>query len=315
MPAGPPLSVARDRLVKRSEFQQLHSSAHISARQRGHLPRASMSDRPHLLLLDTSCLPRLQSPFLRTRFRGNLRATGKEFWPNALNVLEVIKSRDRETRTRLLTTLAELAGTSHALTLPTEGLRRICEALAHEKPTIDWSEPRLTRLFRDPDSVTDEEAAAVRAHLLGQEDRFNRVHEKARTVLRPAVRGEGSGRKWASAAQFLNDAWPRENLSPYVTRLWELWGFPAPAPVEQVLSHEAWQLFFDAWGATMYARSVAHPQPALVQFSDLQQLVYFGSATTRMLVTQDHGFRNLANSMLRGRYNLARVVPLDDLLT
>jgi hypothetical protein len=74
-------------------------------------------------------------------------------------------------------------------------------------------------------------------------------------------------------------------------------------------------LFFDGWGATAYAQIIAHPQGRLVQTSDLQQLVYLGTAQGSIMVTEDTGFRSMADSILSRRYQLMRVVSLADVLT
>lgn len=271
--------------------------------------------RARLFLLDNCCLLRLQSPTTRARLKANLRASGQEFWPSGMNVIEAAKSRDRDKRTRLLSTLSELAGDNHALTLPTEGLRRIALAHAQGAATVDWSEPRLTAWFRDPEAVTDEEAADARAHLIAQEQSFNETHARASSALRPVFKTDGARFKWTTPAQFLDEVWSTpSHLGAYFDILWDLWQLPGSAPTEELLKHDAWRLFFDGWGATVYARHIAHPQLGLVQSSDIQQLVYFSTAPGRILATEDVEFRALANSILARRYHLARVVSLDEML-
>lgn len=268
-----------------------------------------------ILVVDNNCLDRLESESARRRLRANLRATGRTFWPTATNALEALKSRDPQTRTRLLGTLDELAEDNLAITLPGEGLRRVAMAVHERSEKIDWSEPSVTRLFRHPESVTDEEAAGARDHLLEEERRFNKVHERAKRELRPAIKAEGGSRRWTEPAQFVEDFWSgADNIGPYIEALWDEWGLPKPAPIEQLLHHDAWRLYFDGWGASVYARQVAHPQKKIVQISDLSQLTYLGPARSRLLASDDKEFRELANHILRGRYPQAEVVPLDALL-
>jgi hypothetical protein len=267
-----------------------------------------------LFLLDNSCLSRLQSPAILSRVRASIRASGKEFWPSAVNVLEAVKSRNRETRTRLLASLAELAGENQALPLPTEALRRIAVAIATGADEADWSEPGLTAFLRDPSSVTDEMASEIRTHLLEQEASFNRTHETASVKLHSEFRSAARLR-WTSPEQFLDEVWSvPSHWSSYLHHLWEQWDLDGIAPVEDLLANDAWRLLIDVLGAATYVRHIEHPQRRLVQSSDLYQLVYLGSAPGRVLATEDIGFRSLANAILRKRYHLARVVSLDEVL-
>lgn len=268
-----------------------------------------------IFLLDNNCLNRLLSSRLRHRLRANLCVTGREVWPTAMNVLEILKSRDREKRTQFLEPLAELARDNLALTLPTEGLRRIAEAVAYRRPEIDWSAPEITRLFRDPASVTDAEAAATRDYLTHAENSFNATHRHASQSLRPMLKAEGGMERWPTVRTFLDDVWTRpEHLRSYVDLLWELWKLPGRAPFEELLDYDAWRLFFDGWGATVYERQIVHPQRRKVQHSDLVQLVYMGPASGRVLATGDEAFRRLGNEILTRSYPLARIVTLDDMI-
>jgi hypothetical protein len=273
-----------------------------------------VSNRPHLLLLDGSCLNRLLSPELQARLRRSLRATGKEFWPTGMNVLEALKSRRREMRIRLLSTLSELAGENHALTLPTEVLRKVCESYVTEGP-VDLSDPRLTQMFREPESVTDSDAAEVRALLVDQEKIFDGIFERAVNTVRPAIKAEGGRNQWASVSHFLKEVWVPEFRGVFLEDLWEMWKLPGRPPVERILANKAWRLFSDGFGATMYVRVVAHPQRRFVQSADLQQLIYFGmNVGSAVLATHDREFRNLGNSILSGSDVLGRIVTLENLL-
>jgi hypothetical protein len=270
---------------------------------------------PNLVLLDNNSVRRLYSPKLRDRLRANLRAMHAEFWPTAVNVLEATKSRDRETRTQMLTTLGDLAGQHHAFPLPTDALRKVAEAIANGAPTVEWAEPGFTYLFREPESVTDEEAAEIRDYLIAQEASFREMHERAALTLRPVLKQDGGHRRWTSIGQFLDEIWNAPgHLEAYVSAIWELWDLRSPPPVEAILKHEAWRLFFDGWGASAYAHFIAHPQLPLVEAADLHQLVYLASARNRILVSGDHGFQRLASSILDGRYPLARIVSLKNML-
>ena len=118
-----------------------------------------------ILILDNNCLDRLEDAEKRARLAANLRATGRDIWPTAANVLEALKSRDAAVRTRLLLTLSELAQDRLPLTLPGEVLRRLAGAFG-TVAKIDWCEPKLSRFFRYPGSVTEEDSRWAREQKL-----------------------------------------------------------------------------------------------------------------------------------------------------
>jgi hypothetical protein len=268
-----------------------------------------------LLLLDNNAIHRLGSERSREKVARNLRVTGREFWPTGVNVMEALKSRDRATRTRLLQTLGTVAGDCHVLPLPTEALRKTAEAIASDAKTITWAEPRFTYLIREPEEVTDEQAAEVRAHLIEEEERFDAAHQRGRDEILPELIKMGGRDRWPDVGGFLDEVWNSPgHLSTYVERLWEQWGLSSDPPIDKLLSDRAWRLYFEGWGAAVYARLLAHPQPPLVQHSDLTQLIYCGSAKSTVLATDDRGFRQVGNALLRGRHPMIELVPLDVML-
>jgi len=230
--------------------------------------------------------------------------------------LEAAQCTDPILRKELLETLAEIAGENLALPLPAEGLRKIAEAHASGARMVDWGDMKVTRFFRHADTVDDSEAADVRQYLLAQEATWTSMHAQATERMRPVLKELGGANRWTSPAEFIEECWTDSDfLSGFIEPIWEMWGFPAPAPVEDLLKHQAWRLFFDGLGASVYAKHVAHPQLRKVQEADLEQLVYLGHAQSRVFASEDVGFRDLANAILRGRYDQAEVVPLDALIS
>lgn len=269
-----------------------------------------------LLLIDNNAIWKLDHAPSRRRLIGNLRATGREFWPTGMNVMEAVKSRREDVRTRLLATLAELSGDAHAFPLPTEALKRVAEAHLSGTRTITWAEPRFTNLIRNPTDATDDQIGAVRDYLLEQEQSFDATHEEAREELLPELKNMGGRERWPNVGSFLDEVWnPPGHLGSYVEGIWSLWGFPGQAPVQDLLADRAWKLFFEGWGAAVYARLIAHPQPPKVEYADLVQMVYCGSARSTLFVSDDKGFRELANAVFRGRHHRMEVVPLSAVTT
>jgi hypothetical protein len=264
-----------------------------------------------ILILDNNAIRKLAHGPSKARLTANLKATGREFWPTGVNVLEALKSRDHQKRIRLLRILADLAGDAHALPLPTEALKLIAQGHAAGENTITWAEPRFTRLIRNPEEVTEDLASSVRKYFLDRERQFDATHEKAKSDALPLLNAGGGRARWPDVGSFLDEVWsPPEHLTAYVTGLWEDWSLPGAAPVSALLKDRSWRLYLEGWGAAMYARALAHPQPRRVEHSDLMQLVYGGSAKSTVFVTDDVGLLELGNAILRGRYEMMEVVPL-----
>lgn len=264
-----------------------------------------------ILLLDNNAVRKLADGSRRRVLRANLRATGREFWPSAVNVLEATKSREPRTRSLLLGVLGELAGDNHVLTLPTEAIKILATALSCGNANVDLSEPRLTRIIREPESLTEEFAADAREHLVEQESSFRGVHEKGQRELRPVLAAKGGADRWPTVNDFLDQVWTvPSHLESYADRFWEDWGLPDGDSKTQLLEHPAWKLFFDGWGAAAYTKSVAHPQPRWVETADLQQLVYMGFARSALMLSDDGGLRHVGNQILQGRGLRAEVLPV-----
>src|SRR5690606_36470517 len=120
-------------------------------------------------------------------------------WPTTVNISEALKSRDREVGRRMLNVLHALSGNNFAITLPSECLRRIAEAIAQGQATVDFSDAGATRYLRDPDSIDDEDWQALRQHMDDQERSFAEIHERAREHLRPMLQAAGGRERWPTA--------------------------------------------------------------------------------------------------------------------
>ena len=271
--------------------------------------------RNDILLIDNNAVRRLADPSARQRLRTTLRATGREFWPSAINVLEALSATDPDLRTLLLRTLGGLAGMNHVLTLPTEALKRYAAAIASGSRNVDISEPNLTAFIREPIESSDEHVETARVHLRNQEQAFRAAHERARVELREPLKEAGGIRTWPNLGSCLDNLWSQpSHLGDYVQRLWEEWEHGGPAPVDELLRHPAWRLFLEGWGAAAYSVALAHPQPRWVETADFQQLVYIGFASTAVLATDDVGLLEVGNAMLRGRYPMSQVVRADEIM-
>lgn len=91
------------------------------------------------------------------------------------------------------------------MTLPGEGLRRIAVAIAKREEFIDWSEPGVTRLFRYPKSVSEEEVTLIRDQIAAEDRNFNEVHERARLALKAHIKEAGGVGRWPTPAAYIDD--------------------------------------------------------------------------------------------------------------
>lgn len=271
---------------------------------------------PRICIIDNNAIDRLHRADSRAGLDSNLRCVGREFWPTTMNITEAMKSRDKGTRIRLLKTLHSLAGTNHAITLPTAALKKIAEAHATGASSIDFSEPGATYYLREPEAITSEDVETARAHLVEQEESFRAVHERAKKELKEPMIAAGGRARWPTMGDFLDDMWSTPgHLGAYIEALWSEWGFPGSAPVETLLSHPAWKIYFDGWGAAFWTNSLAHPQPSWAESADLQQLVYLGIAPDAVLATDDTGLQEAGIGILEGRHPMRMVVPVDRMIS
>ena len=268
------------------------------------------------LTIDNNGVRRLENETARVRLGVNLRCTRREFWPSALNVLEALQIGSAAGRARRLGALEALANGNLALTLPAEVLRRIAEAYARGEPTVIYSDQSVTALLREPQDVSASQLSDVREYLQEQEASFRAVHDRAYRELRPAMLAAGGISTWPNVATYLDEVWSTpDHLEPYARALWDMWRLDGPPPIERLLKHPAWRIFFEGWGAAFYGHSLARPAMRWTETADLQQLVYLGITPNGLLATDDTGLLAMGTAILRGRYSLREVVPVDAILT
>lgn len=123
------------------------------------------------------------------------------------------------------------------------------------------------------------------------------------------------GDPWGSIVEFLNHQWTRiEQLDAFFDLEWTHLGLPGDAPHAALLANEAWRLYFEGIGATVYERAVAHETPKRVHVPDVMLLPYLGGAPRRVLITDDKGLQRVASAVLLGRYPGARVMTTQQVL-
>jgi len=96
--------------------------------------------------------------------------------------------------------------------------------------------------------------------------------------------------------------------------LWAGFELPAPPPFEALLQNEAWRLYFEGLGATVYERCIPNQQPRPAHVADVLQLVYLAGSLRRTIVTDDAGLRRVARAVLISRYSDASVMTTAEFL-
>lgn len=270
---------------------------------------------PGAVILDTNAIKWLETEGARQRLRASLRAADLALWPSALNALEAVATENPRVRVRLLDTLRELSPSQHLLPLPTDLLRRVGESILAGDGGFVTPESGLEWLVHEPERITDEQvpqAGEIAAH---SQHVWDEGHRKARRRVREILRAEGRRDPWGDVPSFLEQVWMRpQQLDTFIEGMWREMNLPAPAPLAALLENEAWRLYLEGFGATVYEHCVPSQVPKPAHVADVVQLVYLAGASRRVFVTEEKPLTRVAMAVLPRRHALSRVMHPRDLL-
>lgn len=261
-----------------------------------------------VVILDATCIGRVEDPDLRERIVRSLRAVDFAIWPTTLNVVEVCKTQNARVRRRGLATIEALSVGKGLLPLPHEILRDAARALRrgdlgfesalYEGAAADGENGWLGESFHHAAvEFTDRFERARTEHLEDFRTEFQRLRKQHRP------------QHWHDACRFLEEEWLRSPaLLLYVKNVWEQLELEGNAPpLELLLGLLTWRLFLEAEGMALFERLIARNRPKRVGFLDLSQLIYLGAERRRILVTDDKALQRAASVILHGRYADTRV--------
>lgn len=199
------------------------------------------------------------------------------------------------------------------LPFPVECLRRVGEMISRGEQTFEHEPSDFEWMLYESDRITEDHVAGAAKLLNEQQVEFDARHKRARRHVRDLLKSKQLGDPWGSSVKFLDEQWTtRSHLDTYIERYWSQLGLPGIAPIDSVLTSEAWRLSFEGLGATVYERAVASQLVQPAHASDVAQLVYLAGNPKRVLVTDDRGLRRVATDVLSGRYAGARVISVSD---
>ena len=146
------------------------------------------------------------------------------------------------------------------------------------------------------------------------DESHRRLHATARKALQPKLKTLGVRPEWSEFPEFL-EAWQSvETREIFARQTWRDLGLPEPFNANILKASDSWRLVADADGIGMFQGALAFKQPRQVQRMDQLQLPYLGGADRRILVTCDGPFAEAGKMVVNGRYHLAQILSLDELL-
>lgn len=274
-----------------------------------------MSVPPGSVILDANAIGRLEDVPTRERFQRSLKAADLSVWVTAINVLEALKHKNAQVRTRLLSTLRALSEKHWVLPLPSEVLKRAGRMITERATEFTHEESGFEWLLHDQTRIEATHIEQASDLLADAQRTFDNAHRKGRRVFRRFLKQQGAKDPWGSIPSFLDNQWMvGSHLDSYVESIWAQLGLPGNAPIDEVLENEAWRLYFEGTGATVYERAIVSQSPQPAHLHDVVQLVYLAGASKRILVTDDNGLSRVASAVLRGRHKQSRVMSVMELL-
>jgi hypothetical protein len=268
-----------------------------------------------ILILDANIVWQLEDPLVRQRIRRSLRIADLELRPTAINLLEIIQTTNAARRAQLLEILADLAEDRGVRPLPSEVLRLTGQMIANENVSFEWPPSDFEWMLHEPDRLTNVHIEAAARLLTEEEENFDRRHRAARRHIRQYLKEKGSKDPWGNIVAFLEGQWTRvPQLDAFIDGAWTTLQLPGTPNHDKVIRNEAWRLYLEGFGATVYERAIHAQTLQPAHAADIRQLVYLAGSTRRVLVTDDGGLRRVAASVLERRYEGTRVLPFKELL-
>lgn len=268
-----------------------------------------------IVVLDTNAIKALERDETFRRVASSLRAAGLAFAPTGLNVIEIVKSENPHVRSRLLSTLAMVAGGAELIPPVLEYLALIGDAIVSGHTYVDIPPSELEWMIYEPERITDDHVRLAQDWSRKLQEPWDRAHTRARRDVKALPKRAGTTDPWGSIPRFLDEQWTRVGqLDSFFEQYWRRMELPGSPPNEELIADEAWRLYFEGMGATIYEQAVQHEMGSKVHVPDVMLLTYLGGATARILVTEDRGLHRIASRVLVRRYSGSRVLKPSELL-
>jgi hypothetical protein len=268
------------------------------------------------VIVDTNVLKYLEDDDTRERVVRSLAVADLRIWPSAMNALEVVRHENPRARGRLLRSIRELIPKQFLLPMPLSLLKSSAEALLRGQKGFTTGPSHLEWLVREPERIEERHVLNAGRILDDSQRTWDEAHRAGRKAVRALLKSKGVRDPWGSAAEFLDRQWTtRAHLDSYIEAFWRELKLEGDPPIDLLLSHELWRLYFEGLGATVYERTVLNQSPKPAHSADVIQLVYMAGTPKRLLVTEDQGLTRLAQSVLLRRYPMTRILTPTELLS
>lgn len=268
-----------------------------------------MSD-PGLVIVDNSMIARFLDPYRTDQLSRSLRAAHLAIWPTAINVVEASKASP-SIQHRLLAWLRRFHVRNTVLPHPYVFLAQLGEAQLGGKAQMHLHPTFCDAVLRN--GIASEEFSEwAREESARDELRFLAMLESTKAEIRPDLtRFPIAQRKELTLAMWLDEVWSDpEGRETCVRGLWDIVQVDAPYDESVRTSHDAWNIFADALGATLFVRTVKHETPKNpLGMYDLLQIVYASvDLRARIFVTDDRSLAEVAKEVLNWRFANARAM-------
>lgn len=262
-----------------------------------------------VVVLDTNALKIFEDPEVREKLFGSLRAANLILRLSTTNIIEILKTENPRVRDRLLVTARALCEQSYLMPPPTALLKQASEAFLQGESFFRVAESGVEWILFEPERLTSEHLTHARRIWAEQEQTWDDAYARGRSPIRRVIEENHGRDPWGSVSEFLDQHWMRVNqLDTFMERTWEGLSLPGKAPIEMLMCHETWRMYFEAQGAVIYERIVANQATRPAETADVYQMVYLTGAARRILVTEDRAFRRVSAAVLLGRYLGSRVM-------
>ncbi len=268
------------------------------------------------MVLDTSCYDTLRNDEIREGMVRDIAVANLRACPSTLNLLEVSKHPNTSKRKALLSTIGDLRGGRPLLPWPYDLLRQVGESIVVNEDRFQVAETGSEWMTEEPFEIEQDVLDEANRFLGALEQVFDEMHENGRGVVQQFMKERSLRGTWEDAVEFLEDQWTKpEQVDVLIHGVWESLGIEGRPSDEDILDNRAFSLLIDAFGVALFERTVLVNEPKRVQYADLLQLVYLGSASGGIIVTADNGLYRAASAILDTRYEGLRAMRLVDFLT
>lgn len=267
-----------------------------------------------ILVIDNSCLSRLTVPECMERFRTNIAIADLTPRPSDLNLTEAVAASPPSVQRQLLGLLKDLANGYPLLPWPFELLRLVAQTVQEGHTGFILDEPGHEWLLDDCEAAERETKKAL-AFMREVESKYSEMAADGRPKIQKWIKENQAREYWEDAKDFLHRFWRGSEVRDHLAQhVWLALGFQGGAPLADLLLNEAWQLFLDAEGFSLYQRAIAFQQSKRVHLPDLLQLPYLAVSRRRVIATADESFLRAAGVLLDGTYPLARAIHIEHLV-